>query len=145
MDLQIPDKLYFKIGEVAELTGVKPHVLRYWEAEIAAIRPTKNRHQQRLYRRRDIELILRLKDLLYNQGYTIAGARRSLRRKPEDIATAPADPKPDAPPKASAAAESAVDPGGQMFLPLGSGVDRRLLQEVRQALQALRDSLANAP
>jgi DNA-binding transcriptional MerR regulator len=136
---QIPDKLYFKIGEVAELTGVKPHVLRYWEAEIGAIRPTKNRHQQRLYRRRDIELILRLKDLLYNQGFTIAGARKTLRRKPVD----------EAPPAASAPSPVAPLPpagaDGQMFLPLGSGIDRRLLDELRRDLVRLRASLSTAP
>lgn len=76
---QIPDKLYFKIGEVAALTGVKPHVLRYWEAEFGTFRPSKSRTQQRLYQRKDIELVLRLKQLLYEQGYTIAGARKKLR------------------------------------------------------------------
>ena len=81
MDIQIPDKLYFKIGEVAELTGIKPHVLRYWESEFKSIRPTKSRTNQRLYRRQDIELVLQLKDLLYNQGFTIAGARKQLRSK----------------------------------------------------------------
>lgn len=143
MDLQIPDKLYFKIGEVAELTGVKPHVLRYWEAEIGTIRPTKNRHQQRLYRQRDIELILRLKDLLYNQGYTIAGARKSLRRKP---AVQPAEPSAaplPAPLPPTAPIPVATD--GQMALPLGSGIDRRLLEELRRDLVRLRDSLSNAP
>lgn len=138
MDLQIPDKLYFKIGEVAELTGVKPHVLRYWESEIASIRPTKNRNQQRLYRQRDIELILRLKDLLYSQGYTIAGARNLLRRKPPaPVPTAPVAPAP-APPQH--AAES-VD--GQLALPLGGGKERRLLAELRQDLVRLRQSLTN--
>ena len=139
MDPQIPDKLYFKIGEVADLTGVKPHVLRYWEAEIAAIRPTKNRHQQRLYRRRDIELILRLKDLLYNQGYTVAGARKSLRRKPADEV-----PVPRQVPQAAAALPPAAA-GGQLVLPLGSGIDRRLLDELRRDLVRLRASLATAP
>ena len=139
MDPQIPDKLYFKIGEVAELTGVKPHVLRYWEAEIGAIRPTKNRHQQRLYRRRDIELILRLKDLLYNQGYTVAGARKSLRRKP--VVESPA-PQP-LPHPASASPSAGGD--GQLSLPLGSGIDRRLLDELRRDLVRLRDSLSDAP
>jgi len=139
MDLQIPEKLYFKIGEVAELTGVKPHVLRYWEAEIGAIRPTKNRHQQRLYRRRDIELILRLKDLLYNQGYTVAGARKFLRRKPAVAAAAP-QPLPQ---PASARPPSGND--GQLTLPLGSGIDRRLLEELRRDLVRLRDSLSGAP
>jgi DNA-binding transcriptional MerR regulator len=143
MDLQIPDKLYFKIGEVAELTGVKPHVLRYWEAEIASIRPTKNRHQQRLYRQRDIELILRLKDLLYNQGYTIAGARKFLRRKPPvaEVVT----PAPEAPSPPPVIAAPVAAPDGQLALPLGSGSDRRLLEELRQDLVRLRDSLAHVP
>ena len=143
MDLQIPDKLYFKIGEVAELTGVKPHVLRYWEAEIASIRPTKNRHQQRLYRQRDIELILRLKDLLYNQGYTIAGARKFLRRKPPVAEVVTPAPEAPSPPPVSAAPVAAPD--GQLALPLGSGTDRRLLEELRQDLVRLRDSLAHVP
>ena len=143
MDPKIPDKLYFKIGEVAELTGVKPHVLRYWEAEVASIRPTKNRHQQRLYRQRDIELILRLKDLLYNQGYTIAGARKFLRRKPTaaEVVAAPPEPSPPLPVVTTPVAA----PDGQLILPLGSGSDRRLLEELRQDLVRLRDSLANAP
>lgn len=145
MDPQIPDKLYFKIGEVADLTGVKPHVLRYWESEISAIRPTKNRNQQRLYRQRDIELILRLKDLLYAQGYTIAGARNLLRRKAAALsqpveappATAPASIPADLPLPASA--------DGQLFLPLGGGKERRLLAELKQDLCRLRNSLAAHP
>lgn len=144
MDIQIPDKLYFKIGEVAELTGVKPHVLRYWELEVASIRPTKNRHQQRLYRQRDIELILRLKDLLYTQGYTIAGARKLLRKK---SAAKPAEPDVSQLPPSTLPETGpiAVADDGQMALPLGSGIDRRLLDELRRDLTRLRDSLRNAP
>ncbi len=82
MDFQIPEKLYYKIGEVAKFTGIKTHVLRYWETEFKAIRPNKSRSNQRLYRKQDVELILHLKDLLYNQGFTIAGARKKLREKP---------------------------------------------------------------
>ena len=144
MDPQIPDKLYFKIGEVAELTGVKPHVLRYWESEIAAIRPTKNRNQQRLYRQRDIELILRLKDLLYSQGYTIAGARNLLRRK------AAAPPPVEVPPVPVVTAPPSVVPfveaaDGQLALPLGGGKERRLLAELKQELGRLQKSLATPP
>lgn len=85
MDKSIPDKLYFKIGEVVSLTGIKAHVLRYWEAEFGAdIRPVKSSGRQRLYRRQDIELILQLKNLLYRQGYTIAGAKKKLRSKTSD-------------------------------------------------------------
>jgi DNA-binding transcriptional MerR regulator len=75
----IPDKTYFRIGEVARILGVKPYVLRYWESEFRAIRPQKSRSQQRLYRRRDVELLLRIKKLLYEQRFTIEGARRKLR------------------------------------------------------------------
>jgi DNA-binding transcriptional MerR regulator len=82
MDKSIPDKLYFKIGEVVSITGIKAHVLRYWEAEFSGdICPVKSRGRQRLYRRQDIDLILQLKDLLYRQGYTIAGAKKKLRSK----------------------------------------------------------------
>ncbi|MBI5479267.1 MAG: MerR family transcriptional regulator [Deltaproteobacteria bacterium] len=75
----IPDKAYFRIGEVARILGVKPYVLRYWESEFKAIRPQKSRSQQRLYRRRDVELLVRIKKLLYEERFTIAGARRKLR------------------------------------------------------------------
>jgi len=84
MDLTIPDKLYFKIGEVATLTKVKPHVLRYWETEFKELTPSKSRKQQRLYTREDIELVLRLKTLLYDQGFTIAGARKALHSPASD-------------------------------------------------------------
>lgn len=76
---ELPDKQYFKIGEVSRITGVKPHVLRYWESEFSSIRPQKSRTNQRLYRRRDVELLLQIKQLLYQEGYTIAGAARRLR------------------------------------------------------------------
>ena len=81
MNPPIPDKLYFKIGEVAELTGVKAHVLRYWETEFAPFRPAKSSNRQRLYRKRDIELVFFLKDLLYRQGFTIAGAKKRLKEQ----------------------------------------------------------------
>jgi DNA-binding transcriptional MerR regulator len=73
------DKLYFKIGEAAEIVGVAPHVLRYWETEFATLRPQKSRTQQRVYRRRDVATLLRIKRLLYVEKFTIAGARKQLR------------------------------------------------------------------
>lgn len=75
---EIPDKLYFKIGEVALLTGIQPYILRYWESEFGTLRPAKSRSGQRLYRRNDVLAVLRIKDLLYRQRFTIAGARRHL-------------------------------------------------------------------
>lgn len=76
MTNQIPDKLYFKIGEVSKLADVAPHVLRYWESEFSDIKPKRATSKQRLYRREDVELILVIKNLLHIQGYTIAGARK---------------------------------------------------------------------
>lgn len=79
MSRQLPDKLFFRIGEVAEIVGVEPHVLRYWETEFRSIRPEKSRKGQRVYSRRDVDTLLRVKDLLYGHRYTIAGAKRKLR------------------------------------------------------------------
>src|SRR5512134_214404 len=78
MDRQIPNKLFFKIGEVCEITDTQPYVLRYWESEFAALAPAKNSSGQRIYRRRDIETVLRIKQLLYEEGFTIAGAKKRL-------------------------------------------------------------------
>jgi DNA-binding transcriptional MerR regulator len=78
MKTQIPDKLYFKIGEVAKLAEVPAHVLRYWESEFPGIRPKRANSQQRLYRYQDVKLILKIKVLLHGEGYTIAGARKLL-------------------------------------------------------------------
>jgi len=74
----IPEKLFFKIGEVCELAGVQAHVLRYWESEFPMLAPQKNRAGQRVYRRRDVEMALRIKELLYEDQYTIAGAKKRL-------------------------------------------------------------------
>lgn len=79
MALQIPDKLYFRIGEVAKLIGVEPYVLRYWETEFPEINPVKSKSKQRLYKKQDVELIHRIRDLLYNQKFTIKGAKRKIK------------------------------------------------------------------
>ncbi|BHH83758.1 MerR family transcriptional regulator [Desulforhopalus sp. 52FAK] len=76
MTISIPDKLYFKIGEVAKMADVPTHVLRYWESEFPGIKPKRASSKQRLYRRQDVELILKIKTLLHKQGYTIAGAKK---------------------------------------------------------------------
>lgn len=75
----IPVKLYYRIGEVSQIVGVEPHVLRYWESEFRSIRPQKSRKGQRIYSRRDVDKLLKVKDLLYTHGFTIAGARKRLR------------------------------------------------------------------
>jgi DNA-binding transcriptional MerR regulator len=76
--VMIPEKIYFKIGEVCEIVGVQAHVLRYWETEFPMLSPQKNRSGQRSYRRRDVEISLRIKQLLYDEMFTIAGARKKL-------------------------------------------------------------------
>ena len=134
MDFQIPDKLYYKIGEVAKFTGIKTHVLRYWETEFKAIRPNKSRSNQRLYRKQDVDLILHLKDLLYNQGFTIAGARKKLREKPAK--------KVDAPVVANVTNTTTDD---QLTLPLASSVDPKILKEIRQDILRLKKSLGARP
>jgi DNA-binding transcriptional MerR regulator len=75
---EIPDKLYFKIGEVSDLLGVEPYVLRYWETEFPVLSPKKSGTGHRLYRRKDVELLLRIKHLLYEKRFTIEGARQTL-------------------------------------------------------------------
>ncbi len=107
------DKLYFKIGEVAKIVGVKPYVLRYWESEFSVIKPGKTRSKHRLYRRRDVETLLRIKDLLHGRRFTIEGARRQLRQDAAAEST-------EASPVAGAEA----------------------LKEVRDALVSIRDALA---
>jgi DNA-binding transcriptional MerR regulator len=95
----LPDKPYFKIGEAARWCGVKPYVLRYWETEFKSVRPQKTRSQQRLYRRRDVELLLKIRHLLYEKRFTIEGARARLRELGHDEEPAPLPPAP--PPEVS--------------------------------------------
>lgn len=85
----LPDKLYFKIGEVAKLVGVKPYVLRYWETEFSVLRPGKTRSRHRLYRRKDVETLLDIRRLLYTERYTIEGAKRRLREGGKLVAPEP--------------------------------------------------------
>ncbi|MBU0483401.1 MAG: MerR family transcriptional regulator [Proteobacteria bacterium] len=79
--VEIPDKLYFKIGEVSEIVGVEAHVLRFWESEFKVIKPQRASSRQRLYRRADVETIVKIKEMLYGQGFTIAGARKALQEQ----------------------------------------------------------------
>ena len=126
---QIPNKLFFKIGEVCEITDTQPYVLRYWESEFPALAPAKNSSGQRIYRRKDIETVLRIKQLLYEEGFTIAGAKKRLEAElggrgatpsamaslPETVVTNVPDPH----------------PGG------ASDEVRALLQEVRDELRGM--------
>ena len=93
MKTAFPEKLFYKIGEVSEIVGVKPHVLRYWETQFDALRPRKTRSGQSLYRRQDVALLQTVRQLLHEEGYTIAGARQKLAnessRPEERIAAGP--------------------------------------------------------
>jgi len=81
---EIPDKLYFRIGEVSRLAGIKPYVLRFWETEFSTLGPKKSGKGHRLYRRKDVELVLEIKRLLYEKRYTIEGARKYLDSRPRE-------------------------------------------------------------
>jgi DNA-binding transcriptional MerR regulator len=78
MAASIPDKVYFRIGEVSRILGVEPYVIRYWESEFKAVRPVRTRSDQRLYKRRDVETLLMIKQLLYAEHFTILGAKKKL-------------------------------------------------------------------
>lgn len=82
-DPEIPNKLYFRIGEVAKLAGIKPYVLRFWESEFPALGPKKSGSGHRLYRRKDVEIVLEIKRLLYERRFTIEGARKMLESRPK--------------------------------------------------------------
>ena len=85
----IPDKMYFKISEVSKLTGLEPYILRYWETEFKMIKPMRTKTNQRLYRKKDLELIFRIKRMLYEEGFTISGTRKKLEeestKEPEQL------------------------------------------------------------
>jgi len=90
LDPRIPDKQYFRIGEVAEIADVEAYVLRFWETEFDSLRPSKSKSNQRRYSRKDVALVLRIRDLLYEDGFTIAGARKQLRRRKGEAPAVPA-------------------------------------------------------
>lgn len=127
----IPNKLYFKIGEVARLTGVKPYVLRYWETEFNGLGPKKSGTNQRQYRRKDVELVLEIKRLLYEKRFTIEGARKHLgqRNKGLSVAAAPAPKTP--PPSAQGALFS--------LHPEPSGIPKEKLDPLRRELKQILD------
>ena len=127
-DQELPVKLYYRIGEVSEIVGVEPHVLRYWETEFRSIRPQKSRKGQRIYSRRDVDKLLKVKELLYSHGFTIAGARKRLRE-------GGAEPEQAAPAVAAAVASEVKRPGAQLRAALG---------EIRRDIVALLAELESS-
>ena len=127
---KIPNKLFFKIGEVCEITDTQPYVLRYWESEFPALAPAKNSSGQRIYRRRDIETVLRIKQLLYEEGFTIAGAKKRLESEMQGRADSPAQTPPAKPTPTPAPAGN----GGE-----GDGAGRD--EAIKQLREGLREIL----
>jgi DNA-binding transcriptional MerR regulator len=112
----VPDKLYFRIGDVARLCGVPAYVLRFWETEFPQLKPNKGGTGQRLYRRKDVETALRIKTLLYDQGYTIPGARQVFKSETvsADVAVLPVEWSPSPDPAVNAGFDGAIDVGAQI-------------------------------
>jgi DNA-binding transcriptional MerR regulator len=137
----LPAKLYFRIGEVAELVGVEPHVLRYWEREFRSIRPTKSAKGQRVYSRRDVESLLRVRELLYREGFTIAGAKKKLQRsgqEPRESREAPELAEPESPTADRPSALSAERDGAPVDVP---GVSPPASAKIREQLTAMREEI----
>jgi DNA-binding transcriptional MerR regulator len=135
----IPDKLYFRIGDVAKLCDVPAYVLRFWETEFPQLKPNKGGTGQRLYRKRDVETALRIKSLLYDQGYTIPGARQIFSSEPKVVEPRIKDAPAEAAPQL--AAGPAPLPAPEPAPPLDLGVTIREQAQRRQQLTALRDEL----
>jgi DNA-binding transcriptional MerR regulator len=123
---EIPSKRYFTIGEVSELCDVKPHVLRYWEQEFPQLKPVKRRGNRRYYQRQDVMIIRTIRSLLYEQGYTIGGARLQL--------TDVRQPEREEPPETSSSALSLMGSGEGIF----NVVLRDMIQELEQVATLLR-------
>jgi DNA-binding transcriptional MerR regulator len=143
--IAIPEKLFFKIGEVCELAGVQAHVLRYWETEFPMLAPQKNRAGQRTYRRRDVEMALRIKQLLYDEQYTIAGAKKKLandssRGASHEVAATPT-PKP--PPRSLQPPPSLAARFGAPAAPAKAPEQRATLRQIGQQLREILDLLAD--
>ena len=114
---RLPEKIYFKIGEVSEIVGVEPYVLRYWETEFEVLKPSKAPSKHRLYKKRDVELLLDIKRLLYTEGFTIEGARKKLK-------------------------EAKKEEKDQLKLPLAEQKYRTALVKIKKELESLRRLLS---
>jgi DNA-binding transcriptional MerR regulator len=130
---QIPAKRYFTIGEVSELCGVKPYVLRYWEQEFNQLKPMKRRGNRRYYQHHEVLLVRRIRDLLYDQGFTISGARMRLSEAGRGLPSNGVTVAADEPPQAAVSAAA---------LPLPE-VHEYTAQQLRQELLSIRDLLAS--
>lgn len=129
--VELPNKLYFRIGEVAKILGVKPYVLRYWETEFSVLKPGKTPSRHRLYRKRDVETLLEIKRLLYEEGFTIAGAKKRIKETEKEEPCQAVLPPFPSPPQTDAAQ------------PINN--QKQLLHEIREELRALHAKLSTKP
>jgi DNA-binding transcriptional MerR regulator len=140
----IPDKLYFRIGDVARICDVPAYVLRFWETEFPQLKPNKGGTGQRLYRKRDVEMALRIKSLLYDQGYTIPGARQIFR---SDLKGADASLPVESPAHTPAPAPEVADPRAEPAADMGAVIRQEVqhrdqMASLREELRALKELLA---
>ncbi|MFN3324608.1 MAG: MerR family transcriptional regulator [Bryobacteraceae bacterium] len=141
---EIPDKLYFRIGEVSRLAGVKPYVLRYWETEFSGLNPKKSGSNHRLYRRKDVELILEIRRLLYEERFTIEGARNRLEGRghasgsaPSPAPVAPPEPAPPTAVEAEAPVAAVAAAGAPAQATLFPPMQPALIEEIRSELREI--------
>ena len=127
---EIPDKLYFRIGEVARLAGIKPYVLRFWETEFPSLGPKKSGTGHRLYRRKEVEMVLEIKRLLYEKRFTIEGARKFLDTRGK---TEPA--------RGAKTVKPAKKAQAELFSAGPPALDEALLKDIRKELRALAEML----
>ncbi len=137
-EYNIPDKLYFRIGEVSDLVGVKPYVLRYWESEFGDIKPSKSKSGQRLYKRKDVETLMQIKELLYAQRFTIDGARRKIKGLSKDDAAKEIEEQMTLNLLKPAAASSPSTVSGSLSTGTSSS---RILLKLKMELEAIRHEL----
>lgn len=138
MDVAIPEKQYFKIGEVSEILNVEPYVLRYWESEFKILKPTRTRARQRLYHKKDLELLMEIKHLLYDEKFTIAGAKKRLQ---EMRKLASAEKKAKKTVKANKPAEPAPVQNTEPSESSEPGDYREILLEIKKELKELKSLL----
>lgn len=141
MDVAIPEKQYFKIGEVSEILNVEPYVLRYWESEFKILKPTRTRARQRLYHKKDLELLMEIKHLLYDEKFTIAGAKKRLqemKKKASAEKKSGRAAKPKSQPESVAASKVVSNPDTSVT---EDSDYREILLEIKKELKELRSIL----
>jgi DNA-binding transcriptional MerR regulator len=139
MTVAIPEKQYFKIGEVSEILNVEPYVLRYWESEFKILKPTRTRARQRLYHKKDLELLLEIKHLLYDEKFTIAGAKKRLQEMRRQEAAEKKSKRPLKSEKPEAELETVSDNGFEESAEGELSSDyREILRDIKKELKELR-------